>query len=124
MKLGRARTSIPNATPATTSARVGGAVVGGAAGHYMRQHFDKDDLEAIGEALIPDSSAMLLLLEDTESEDVVNDMSDYRANVVSLTVGDELSGQIAQYTAAVVTNGNSNGSPSSKSDSKSDDSSS
>ena len=45
-------------------------------------------------------SAMLLLLEDTYSEGIVNSMSGYNANVVTLTVGDELSGQIAQYTGA------------------------
>lgn len=76
---------------------VGGAVVGGVAGHYMGRPISKGDLEEIGEALIPDSSAMLLLLEDTQTEGVVNSMSGYNAKVVTLTVGDELSGQIAQY---------------------------
>ena len=46
---------------------------------------------------------MLLLLEDTYSEVVVNSMSGYNANVVTLTVGDDLSGQIASYTAGEAT---------------------
>jgi uncharacterized membrane protein len=82
---------------------VGGAVVGGVAGHYMGRPISKGDLKEIGEAMSPDSSAMLLLLEDTYSEGVVNSMSGYKANVVTLTVGDELSGQIAQYTEGAAT---------------------
>jgi len=82
---------------------VGGGVVGGVAGHYLGRPISKGDLKEIGEALTPDSSAFLLLLEDTYSEGVVNSMSGYNANVVTLTVGDELSGQIAQYTAGEAT---------------------
>ena len=82
---------------------VGGAVVGGVAGKYLGRPIDKGDLEEIGEAMSPDTSGILLLLEDTYSEAAVNSMSGYNANVVTLTVGDELSGQIAQYTAAVAT---------------------
>lgn len=80
-----------------------GAALGGMAGHYLGQSIPKEDLEELGEALKPDSSAMLLLLEDTYSEDVVNSMSGYDANVVTLTMGSELSGQIAQYTAGAAT---------------------
>jgi len=82
---------------------VGGAVVGGVAGKYLGRPIKKGDLEEIGEALDPDSSGFLLLLEDLYSEEVVDSLSSYNANVVTLTVGDELSGEIAQYTAAAVT---------------------
>jgi uncharacterized membrane protein len=75
-----------------------GATIGGVAGHLHRL-IPKEDLDEIGEALKPDSSAFLLLLEDKYSEAVVKSMSGYKANVVTLTVGDELSGQIAQYVA-------------------------
>ncbi len=81
---------------------VGGAVIGGVAGKYLGRPISKGDLKEIGDAMSPDSSAFMLLLEDTYSEDVINSMSDYSANVVTLTVGDDLSGQIAQYTAAEV----------------------
>lgn len=82
---------------------VGGAVIGGVAGKYLGRPIAKGDLEEIGEAMPPDSSAMLLLLEDTYSEGVINGLSGYNANVISLTVGDELSGEIASYTAGAVT---------------------
>jgi uncharacterized membrane protein len=78
---------------------VGGAVVGGVAGKYLGRPIKKGDLKEIGEAMSPDSSAFLLLLEDMYTEDVVSSMSGYNANVVTLTVGDELSGQIASYVA-------------------------
>ena len=60
-------------------------------------------MEELGEALTPDSSAVLLLLEDTYSEGVINSLDSYNANVVTLTVGDELSGEIAQYSEGAVT---------------------
>ncbi|MEZ4769496.1 MAG: DUF1269 domain-containing protein [Caldilineales bacterium] len=76
-----------------------GGVVGGVAGKYLGRPIAKGDLEEIGQALTPDSSMMLLLLEDIESEGVINSMQGYSADVVTLTVGDELSGQIASYVA-------------------------
>jgi uncharacterized membrane protein len=87
---------------------VGGAVVGGVAGHYLGRPFKKGDLEQIGEAMSPDSSAFLLLLEDTYSEGVVDSLKGYNANVVTLTVGDELSGQIASYVAGAATDDQGN----------------
>lgn len=75
-----------------------GAAVGGVAGHLDR-YIPKEDLEELGEALTPDSSALLVLLEDTYSESVINSMGGYNANVVTLTVGGDLSGEIAQYAS-------------------------
>ncbi len=84
-----------------------GAAIGGVAGHLDRV-VPKEDLEEIGEALTPDTSAVLLLLEDTQTEDAVDSMSGYNAQVVKLTVGSDLSGQIAQYTAGAVTDDEGN----------------
>ena len=78
---------------------VGGAVVGGVAGKYLGRPISKGDMEEIGKAMQPDSSAFLLLLEDKESEAVIKSMKGYSANVVTLTVGDELSGEIDQVVA-------------------------
>jgi uncharacterized membrane protein len=87
---------------------VGGAVIGGVAGKYLGRPFKKGDLEEIGEAMSPDSSAFLLLLEDSYSEGVVDSLKGYNANVVTLTVGDELSGQIASYVAGEATDDQGN----------------
>ena len=48
------------------------------------------------------------MLEDAETEDVVKGMSGYSANVVTLTVGDELSGQIASYVAGAASDDQGN----------------
>ncbi len=87
---------------------VGGAVVGGVAGKYLGRPFSKGDLKQIGESMTPDSSAFLLLVEDVESEAVVDSMKGYNANVVTLTVGDELSGEIASYVAGEATDDQGN----------------
>ena len=87
---------------------VGGAVVGGVAGKYLGRPIKKGDLQEIGQAMSPDSSAFLLLLEDTYSEGVVDSLKGYNANVVTLTVGDELSGQIASYVAGEATDDQGN----------------
>lgn len=87
---------------------VGGAVVGGVAGKYLGRPFSKGDLKEIGEVMSPDSSAFLLLVEDVESESVVDSLQGYKANVVTLTVGDELSGQIASYVAGAASDDQGN----------------
>ena len=78
---------------------VGGAVVGGAAGKYLGRPFSKGDLKEIGEAMQPDTSAFLLIVEDWSAETVINKLDGFNANVITLTVGDELSGEIAQMVA-------------------------
>ena len=87
---------------------VGGAVVGGVAGKYLGRPFSKGDLKEIGEAMQPDTSAFLLLVEDVASESVVDSMKEYNANVVTLTVGDDLSGQIASFVAGEATDDQGN----------------
>ena len=87
---------------------VGGAVVGGIAGKHLGQPIAKGDLKELGEALTPDSSAVLLLLEDVYTEAAVDSMSGYTANVVRLTLGNELSGEVAQFVAGAVTDDEGN----------------
>ena len=82
---------------------VGGAVIGGVAGKYLGRPIAEGDLKEIGDALAPDSSAVLMLLEDTDTEAAVDGMSGYNAQVVTLTLGDELSDEIAQFTAGTIT---------------------
>ncbi len=87
---------------------VGGAVVGGVAGKYLGRPIAKGNLKQIGDAMQPNSSAFLLLLEDKYSEAVINRMAGYSAKVVTLTIGDELSGQIASYVAGAATDDQGN----------------
>lgn len=85
-----------------------GATAGGVAGKYLGRPFSKGDLKEIGDAMSPDSSAFLLLVEDVDSESVVDSMKGYNANVVTLTVGDELSGEIASFAAGEATDDQGN----------------
>jgi uncharacterized membrane protein len=78
---------------------VAGGAIGGAVGHYFGRAIPVDDLKKLGEQMEPNSSAIVALVEDLASENVIDSMEGYNANVVTLTVGDELSGQIAQYAA-------------------------
>jgi uncharacterized membrane protein len=80
-----------------------GGAVGGVAGHFAGRSIPAGDLKKIGEQLQPNSSAFLALVENTDAEAVVNSMSDINANVVTITLGDELSGTIAQAIEADVT---------------------
>jgi uncharacterized membrane protein len=81
---------------------VGGAVLGGVAGKYLGRPFKKGDLKEVGAAMVPDSSAFLLLVEDIYAEAVAESLSGVSANSVTLTVGDELSGELAQFVAGEV----------------------
>ena len=87
---------------------VGGAVVGGIAGKHLGQPIAKGDLKELGKALTPDSSAVLLLLEDVYAQAAIDSMSDYTANVVTLTLGSELSGEVAQFVVGAVSDDEGN----------------
>jgi uncharacterized membrane protein len=78
---------------------VGGAALGGVAGKYLGQPISKGDLQEFGQTLQPGTSAFLLLLEAKDTEDVIQLMSGYSSDVIKLTVGEDLSGQIAAYVA-------------------------
>jgi uncharacterized membrane protein len=79
---------------------VAGGVIGGLAGKYLGRVIPADELKKMGEALEPDSSAFMVIIEDRESEKLINDMDGFNANVITMTVGSELSGEIAQFVAA------------------------
>ncbi len=85
-----------------------GAAIGGAAGHYWGRVVPKEDLEELGAELVPNSSALLLLLEDQYSEALIDSVQGYDATVVTMTVGDELSGEIADFAAGYVTDADGN----------------
>ena len=76
-----------------------GALVGGVAGKYLGRSFKKGDLKELGEAMEPDTSALLLICEDIYSEAILDSLSGMSANAITLTVSDELSGELAQFAA-------------------------
>jgi uncharacterized membrane protein len=80
-----------------------GGVLGGLAGHFAGRAIPAEDLKRLGDALPPDSSGLVVLAEDTEAERLVGGLKEYQANVVTVTVGDELSGEIDTAVAAQLT---------------------
>jgi uncharacterized membrane protein len=76
--------------------------VGGFAGKIGGRAIPKKDLEELAAKMQPNTSAILAIVEDKESEALIDSMQGYKAQVVTMTVGDEVSGEIAQGVAAEV----------------------
>ena len=74
---------------------LGGALLGGVAGKYLGHHFDKDELKALTTDMAPNTSAIIAVVEDKASEAMVKAMGPYDAKVVTLTLGSQLSGEVA-----------------------------
>jgi uncharacterized membrane protein len=82
---------------------VAGGVIGGFAGKIGGRAIPKADLEKLSAQMKPNTSAILAIIQDKGAEQLINHMTPYKAQVVTLTVGDETSGEIAQAVAADVT---------------------
>ena len=81
---------------------VAGGVVGGFAGKIGGRAIPKKDLEELAAKMQPNTSAILAIVEDKEAEALIDSMKGYKAQVVTMTVGDEVSGEIAEAVAAEV----------------------
>ena len=77
-----------------------GATVGGVAGRRWGRALPIKNLESLGQYLSPDSSAFLLLLQKIEEERLIESLHGYNADVVTLTVDEALSGELASYRTA------------------------
>ena len=80
----------------------GGALLGGVAGKYLGRNLPQETLKELGQSMDPNSSAILAIAEDKNAKAVIDEMEGYNARIITLTVGDQLSGEIAQYVAAEV----------------------
>ena len=84
-------------------AAVGGAV-GGAAGHFVDRAFTKADLAQLKDQMPPNSSAILTMAKDAQTDGLIAAMQSYQAVVVTLTLGEEASGAVDQAVAAEAQN--------------------
>lgn len=82
---------------------VAGGVVGGFIGKHSGQAIPPEDLKKLATQMNPDTSAILVIAENTEAEDLMDQMKGYTTNVVTLTVGDKVSGEIADAVSAQTT---------------------
>jgi uncharacterized membrane protein len=78
---------------------LGGTLVGGLIGKSSGHAFDKDQLKAIAAGMVPNSSAIVAIIEDKEMEKVAADAGEMDAKIVTVTIGDQMSGEVAQFAA-------------------------
>jgi uncharacterized membrane protein len=81
---------------------VAGGAIGGILGKHMGRAIPADDLKKLAAEMQPNTSAILAMVEDSAAEQVIGDMKGYNAKVVTLTMGSEVSGEVAQAVAAEV----------------------
>ncbi len=78
---------------------LGGALVGGLSGKLLGRDFDSNTLKAIGAGMEPNSSALLVVIEDTAMQQFANEMGESGATVFTMTLGSQLSGELAHAAA-------------------------
>jgi len=76
---------------------LGGALLGGIAGKYFGHQFDKDELKALTTGMDPNTSAIIAIVENKAAEAMAKAMGQYDAKVVTLTLGSQLSGEVATF---------------------------
>src|SRR5512135_1425398 len=79
---------------------VAGGAVGGAAGHFVDRAFSKEDLAKLKDRMPPNSSAILTMAKEAETEKITAAMQTYQAAVVTVVLGEEAAGAIDQSVAA------------------------
>lgn len=78
---------------------LGGALLGGIAGKYFGHQFDKNELRALTADMAPNTSAIIAIVENKAAEAMAKAMGQYDAKIVTLTMGSQLSGEVASYAA-------------------------
>lgn len=81
---------------------VGGSLIGGVAGHYLGRSFDQTELEAMAASLEPNTSALVFIAEDKLAEEVADAAGAEGMKVASVTVGSQLSGEMATVDTIAV----------------------
>jgi uncharacterized membrane protein len=78
---------------------VAGGAIGGMAGRLGGRPIATEDLERLEAQMQPDTSAILVLVEDTQAEALSAAMAGYATKVVTLTVSGEVSEEIYEAMA-------------------------
>jgi uncharacterized membrane protein len=77
---------------------IGGSLLGGLAGKYLGKDFDEDTVKAVAANMEPNSSALLMIVEDKALE-AVEDEFGGDGQFYSFTVGSQISGELESVTA-------------------------
>ncbi len=78
---------------------LGGALVGGLAGKYMGHQFDSDEIKALAASMEPNTSGLIVIAEDKVVENLTDELSDSGGQFVSVTLGSQLTGELANVQA-------------------------
>lgn len=78
---------------------LGGALVGGLVGKSAGQPFDSNALKAIGAGMLPNTSALVVIINDKAMEQFAAEMSMPDAQLITVSVGSQLSGELGQLVA-------------------------
>ena len=81
---------------------VGGALVGGLAGKYMGHQFSSDEIKALAASMAPNTSGLLVIAEDKVVEDLTDELSDSGGEFVSVTLGSQLTGELASVQGVAI----------------------
>ena len=81
---------------------LGGALVGGLAGKYLGHQFDADQLKAVAAAMEPNTSGLVLVVEDKMVENVAGALGADEGTVLIVDLADQLSGEFAEVTSVNV----------------------
>jgi uncharacterized membrane protein len=76
---------------------LGSSLLGGLAGKYLGHQFDADQLKALAVNMAPNTSAIVVVIEDQYAEAAAKSLGEYDAKVVTVTLGDQLSGEMASF---------------------------
>ncbi|HMK08983.1 MAG TPA: DUF1269 domain-containing protein [Anaerolineales bacterium] len=83
-------------------ATAAGAITGAAAAHFTDMALPDSQLKEIASSLSPDSSAIIALVEDRESEKAIDSITGLNAEVMTFTLGDEVSGDVSMAVAGQI----------------------
>ncbi len=78
---------------------VAGAAIGGMAGRLGGRPIPPEDLGQLETQLQPNTSAVLILVENTQVEPLIAALASYGAQVVTLSISEEVSSEIFEATA-------------------------
>lgn len=81
---------------------LGGALMGGLAGKYLGHQFDEDQLKAVASEMEPNTSGLIMVVEDTMVEKIAAEYGAEDGTVLIIDMADQLSGEFSEVVAVDV----------------------
>ena len=78
---------------------LGASLVGGVAGKMTGREFDANELKALAVSMAPNTSAIMVVIDDKAAESAAKAMQEFDAKVVTVTLGSQISGELDHFEA-------------------------